>query len=55
LVRDAVYEPVRRLQTAKKFKEINGKFTPCREGEDGVEGSWLNFPNDKIDIGLVSR
>jgi vacuolar protein-sorting-associated protein 4 len=36
LVRDAVYEPVRRLQLAKKFRKLpNGKFTPCREGEDG--------------------
>jgi len=31
LVRDAVYEPVRRLQLAKKFKKLNnGKWTPCR-------------------------
>ena len=32
LVRDAVYEPVRRLQTAKKFKEVNGKYVPCKPG-----------------------
>jgi vacuolar protein-sorting-associated protein 4 len=30
LVRDAVYEPVRRFQLATKFKEVNGKYTPCR-------------------------
>lgn len=30
LVRDAVYEPVRRLQTAKKFKQVGDKFVPCR-------------------------
>lgn len=31
LVRDAVYEPVRRLQLAKKFRKLsNGKYTPCR-------------------------
>ena len=31
LVRDAVYEPVRRLQTAKKFKKLpNGKYMPCK-------------------------
>ena len=35
LVRDAVYEPVRRLQTATKFRKENGKFIPCRQGEDG--------------------
>ena len=36
LVRDAVYEPIRRLQLATKFKKTQeGKWTPCREGEDG--------------------
>ena len=31
LVRDAVYEPVRRLQLAKQFRKLpNGKWTPCR-------------------------
>lgn len=36
LVRDAVYEPVRRLQLAKQFRKLpNGKWTPCREGEVG--------------------
>jgi len=36
LTRDAVYEPVRRLQLAKKFRKLqNGKYTPCKEGEEG--------------------
>jgi len=44
LVRDAVYEPVRRLQLAKKFKKLsNGKYMPCREGEEGEAKSWLDF------------
>lgn len=31
LVRDAVYEPVRRFQAATKFKKTpEGKFMPCR-------------------------
>lgn len=30
LVRDAVYEPVRRLQTTKKFKQVGNKWVPCR-------------------------
>lgn len=56
LIRDAVYEPVRRLQSATKFKDAgNGKFTPCRPNEDGKPGNWMDFPNDKIDIGLISR
>lgn len=44
LVRDAVYEPVRRFQSATKFKEVNGKYTPCRPGEDGIDGNWMSFP-----------
>jgi len=44
LVRDAVYEPVRRLQLATKFKKLNnGKYMPCREGEEGEAKSWLDF------------
>ena len=36
LIRDAVYEPVRRLQLAKQFRKLpSGKWTPCREGEAG--------------------
>ena len=55
LVRDAVYEPVRRLQSATKFKEVNGKYVPCRPNEDGVAGNWMNFPKEKVDIGKISR
>ena len=55
LIRDAVYEPVRRLQTATHFKQVNGKYVPCRPGEQGEPGNWMNFPNDKVDIGLITR
>lgn len=57
LVRDAVYEPVRRLQLAKKFRKLsNGKWTPCREGEDGQPMTWLDFKNQNdLDIGHVNR
>ncbi len=56
LVRDAIYEPVRRLQSATEFKEMNGRFLPCREGEKGdVKGTWVSLPNDKIDIEDTSK
>ena len=55
LVRDAVYEPVRRLQTAKKFKQVGDKWCPCRQGEDGKPGTWLDFPKDAIDIGIITK
>ena len=57
LVRDAVYEPVRRLQVAKLFRKLgNGKWTPCREGEDGEPKSWLDFKDQsQLDIGIITR
>jgi vacuolar protein-sorting-associated protein 4 len=48
LVRDAVYAPVRLLQTATKFKEVNGKFQPCRPNESGQPGTWMDFPREKV-------
>lgn len=57
LVRDAVYEPVRRLQLAKEFRKLpNGKWTPCREGEHGEPKSWVDFKDQsQLDIGIVTR
>ena len=57
LVRDAVYEPVRRLQLANQFRKLpNGKWTPCREGEQGENKSWLDFKDQTdLDIGEVNR
>ena len=55
LVRDAVYEPVRRLQTATKFKVVGDKYVPCRPGENGEPGNWMDFPKEKVDIGLISK
>ena len=54
LVRDAVYEPVRRLQAATKFKKVNGKYVPCRPGEDGQSKTWTDFGNDEVDIGVIT-
>jgi SpoVK/Ycf46/Vps4 family AAA+-type ATPase len=57
LIRDAVYEPVRRLQLATQFRKLgNGKWTPCREGEVGEPKSWLDFKDQsELDIGAVTR
>jgi vacuolar protein-sorting-associated protein 4 len=44
LIKDAVYEPARRFQSANQFKKLpNGKWTPCREGEIGEDKTWLDF------------
>lgn len=48
---------MRRLQLASKFRKLgNGKWTPCREGEDGEPKSWMDFKDQtELDIGTVSR
>ena len=55
LVRDAVYEPVRRLPKATKFKKVGEKYVPCRQNEDGEPGDWMSIPKQQIDIGLVEK
>lgn len=56
LVRDAVYEPVRRFQTATHFKQVKGKMTPCKPGEQGsVQGNWMSFPKEQVDIGIITK
>jgi vacuolar protein-sorting-associated protein 4 len=32
LIRDSVFEPVRRLQIADRFKKVDGKYVPCKPG-----------------------
>lgn len=55
-MRDAVYEPVRRLQLAKQFRKLpTGKYTPCREGEQGEAKNWLDFKENELDIGKITR
>lgn len=57
LIKDAVYEPVRRLQTATKFHQLSsGKWTPCREGEEGEAKTWIDFKDQsELDIGKITK
>lgn len=61
LVRDAIYEPVRKFRSATHFKVVTGPspmnknvtvrdlLTPCSPGERGaVEMSWEKVPTDKL-------
>ena len=47
LIKDAVYQPMRTFQKADRFKQLNnGKWRPCKEGENGGEPkTWLDFPD----------
>jgi SpoVK/Ycf46/Vps4 family AAA+-type ATPase len=42
---------------AKQFRKLpNGKWTPCREGEEGENRSWLDFKDQtELDIGKITK
>lgn len=61
VVRDALMQPVRKVQTATHFKRISGPspldktqiaddlLTPCSPGEPGaIEMTWMEVPGDKL-------
>lgn len=61
VVRDAIYEPVRKFRSATHFKKVKGPspkdknvmcddlFTPCSPGDPGaIEMSWEQVPENKL-------
>ncbi|XP_072267907.1 vacuolar protein sorting-associated protein 4B [Pyxicephalus adspersus] len=61
IVRDALMQPVRKVQSATHFKRVQGKspvnpdeihddlLTPCSPGDpDAVEMTWMDVPGDKL-------
>lgn len=61
VVRDALMQPVRKVQTATHFKKVTGPspkdpnvicddlLTPCSPGEAGaIEMTWMDVPGDKL-------
>ena len=61
LVRDALMQPVRKVQTATHFRRVRGPsladpnvivddlLTPCSPGSPGaIEMSWMDVPGDKL-------
>lgn len=61
MVRDALMEPVRKVQTATHFKRVSGPsptnkeqivddlLVPCSPGDAGaVEMNWMDVPSDKL-------
>ncbi|XP_054165243.1 vacuolar protein sorting-associated protein 4-like [Oppia nitens] len=67
LIRDALMQPVRKVQSATHFKKVSGQsrtdpnetiddlLTPCSPGERGaIEMSWVNVPGDKLLEPVVS-
>jgi len=51
IVRDALMQPVRMVQSATHFKKLsNGKLTPCSPGDhDAMEMSWMNIDGDQLE------
>ena len=55
VVRDALMQPIRRVQTATHFKDDNGLLTPCGPGERGAqEMTWLDVATDQLLESVVS-
>lgn len=67
MVRDALMQPVRKVQTATHFKYVRGPsrenpnvivddlLTPCSPGEAGaMEMSWEQVPSDRLFEPVVS-
>lgn len=55
VVRDALMQPIRRVQTATHFKEVNGLLTPCGPGERGArEMTWMSISTDQLLEPVVS-
>lgn len=61
VVRDALMQPVRKVQTATHFKKVSGPspsdrnvlvhdlLTPCSPGEPGaIEMTWMEVESDKL-------
>ncbi|RWS09226.1 vacuolar protein sorting-associated protein 4B-like protein, partial [Dinothrombium tinctorium] len=68
LVRDALMQPVRKVQSATHFKRVRGPsrsdpnvivddlLTPCSPGEPGaIEMSWMDVQGDKLLEPIVTR
>lgn len=55
-VRDALMQPVRKVQTATHFKKVADDFlTPCSPGDPAaIEMSWEDVPGDKLLVPQVS-
>ena len=57
LIKDAVYQPMRIFQKADRFKKLsNGKWKPCKEGQQGGEAkTWLDFEDENdVEIDSIS-
>lgn len=57
LIKDAVYEPVRKLQAAKKFRKVNGKLVPVEDsavGPDIISTTLAQIPGDQLQIPVIT-
>jgi vacuolar protein-sorting-associated protein 4 len=57
LIKDAVYEPIRKLQIAKKFRKVGNKLTPAEDsamGPDIVETTLTNIPSEQLQIPAIT-
>jgi len=57
IVRDAMMQPIRAIQTATHFKKVEGElWTPCSPGDqDAVEMTWVDIEGSKLNEPLISK
>lgn len=49
VVRDALMEPIRKIQQATHFKRQGSQWTPCSPGDEGAtEMSWMDIGTDEL-------
>ena len=68
VVREAVYKPIRKIQSATHFKKVSGPsrkdpnriehdlLTPCSPGDPGaIEMKMMDVPSDKLLVPIISQ
>jgi vacuolar protein-sorting-associated protein 4 len=49
VVRDALMQPIRKVQTATHFKRVDAYLTPCSPGDnDAIEMNWMKVESDQL-------
>lgn len=57
LVKDAVYQPIRKLQAATKFRRVGQKLTPCEDtatGPDVIQSTLMSIPADQLEVPIIT-
>ena len=49
VVKDALMQPIRKIQSATHFKQVGTQYQPCSPGEPGaIEMNWMELEGDQL-------